>query len=60
MITFVLLLSKGKVHDVYLLFVTTERIFPFDVILKIGIPEKRNLLTLFWFDIPNYFIMADA
>ena len=69
------LLSKGKVRDVYttsspsyLLFVATDRISAFDVILKNGIPEKGKLLTkisLFWFEklgdiIPNHFVTADV
>ena len=69
------LLSKGKVRDIYatsspsyLLFVATDRISAFDVILKNGIPEKGKLLTkisLFWFEklggiIPNHFVTADV
>nr|GAT58502.1 SAICAR synthetase [Mycena chlorophos] len=68
------LLSKGKVRDIYttsdpnaLLFVASDRISAYDVILKNGIPQKGQLLTqisLFWFDklahiIPNHFITAD-
>ncbi|KAG5637739.1 hypothetical protein H0H81_003377 [Sphagnurus paluster] len=68
------LLSQGKVRDVYttssqehLLFVATDRISAYDVILKNGIPDKGKLLTqlsLFWFDklgyiIPNHFVTAD-
>ncbi|KIK94762.1 hypothetical protein PAXRUDRAFT_827681 [Paxillus rubicundulus Ve08.2h10] len=54
------LVSRGKVRDIYatsskdhLLFVATDRISVFDVILKNGIPDKGKLLTsisLFWFD----------
>lgn len=69
------LLSKGKVRDVYttsstdhLLFVATDRISAFDVILKNGIPDKGKLLTkisLFWFEklgeiIPNHFVTSDV
>ncbi|KAJ7693864.1 phosphoribosylaminoimidazole-succinocarboxamide synthase [Mycena rosella] len=68
------LLSKGKVRDIYatsdpekLLFVASDRISAYDVILKNGIPQKGKLLTevsLFWFKklahiIPNHFITAD-
>ncbi|KAK6543966.1 Bifunctional purine biosynthetic protein ade1 [Orbilia ellipsospora] len=53
------LLARGKVRDVYvlndseLLFVATDRISAYDVILKNGIPSKGKLLTsvsVFWFD----------
>ncbi|KAI9444506.1 phosphoribosylaminoimidazole-succinocarboxamide synthase [Lactarius indigo] len=54
------LLSKGKVRDIYatsslehLLFVASDRISAYDVILKNGIPDKGQVLTelsLFWFD----------
>ncbi|KAI0247104.1 phosphoribosylaminoimidazole-succinocarboxamide synthase [Lactifluus subvellereus] len=54
------LLSKGKVRDIYttsspdhLLFVASDRISAYDVILNNGIPEKGRVLTelsLFWFD----------
>lgn len=68
------LLSTGKVRDIYkssrsdsLLFVASDRISAFDVILKNGIPDKGKLLTkisLFWFGIlkdviPNHLITAD-
>ncbi|KAF8214022.1 hypothetical protein K438DRAFT_1706271 [Mycena galopus ATCC 62051] len=68
------LLSKGKVRDIYttsdpdaLLFIATDRISAYDVILKNGIPGKGALLTeisRFWFAklahiIPNHFITAD-
>ncbi|KAJ6561519.1 phosphoribosylaminoimidazole-succinocarboxamide synthase [Mycena vulgaris] len=68
------LLSKGKVRDIYatsesdkLLFVASDRISAYDVILKNGIPHKGKLLTevsLFWFKklahiIPNHFITAN-
>lgn len=66
------LLSKGKVRDIYalpdaadadkLLFVATDRISAFDVIMTNGIPAKGATLTelsLFWFHklrhiIPNH------
>ncbi|KAF2089972.1 phosphoribosyl-aminoimidazole-succinocarboxamide synthase [Saccharata proteae CBS 121410] len=53
------LLAKGKVRDVYeldnqtLLFVATDRISAYDVIMKNGIPQKGALLTALsthWFD----------
>ncbi|KAH9041301.1 phosphoribosylaminoimidazole-succinocarboxamide synthase [Lactarius pseudohatsudake] len=67
------LLSKGKVRDIYatsspehLLFVASDRISAYDVILKNGIPDKGRLLTelsLFWFDklkdiIPNHVVTS--
>ncbi|KAL7268637.1 Bifunctional purine biosynthetic protein ade1 [Rhizina undulata] len=66
------LLARGKVRDVYslssntLLFVATDRISAYDVILKNGIPDKGRLLTalsVFWFQYlesicPNHFITA--
>ncbi|KAJ3559686.1 hypothetical protein NP233_g11202 [Leucocoprinus birnbaumii] len=69
------LLSQGKVRDIYatsdpasLLFVATDRISAYDVILNNGIPTKGQLLTslsLFWFKklahiIPNHLITADV
>lgn len=51
-------LARGKVRDIYtideerLLFVTTDRISAYDVIMKNGIPEKGKILTAlseFWF-----------
>lgn len=68
------LLSQGKVRDIYatsdpnsLLFVATDRISAYDVILRNGIPDKGRILTeisLFWFDklkhiIPNHVITAN-
>ncbi|KIK08277.1 hypothetical protein K443DRAFT_128640 [Laccaria amethystina LaAM-08-1] len=68
------LISQGKVRDIYsttstdhLLFVATDRISAYDVILHKGIPEKGKLLTnisLFWFKklahiIPNHFVTAN-
>ncbi|KAI0346927.1 SAICAR synthetase [Trametopsis cervina] len=67
------LLSKGKVRDIYataspehLLFVASDRISAYDVILRNGVPEKGKILTkisLFWFDklkhiIPTHFVSA--
>lgn len=53
------LLVRGKVRDVYdlgeaLLFVTSDRISAFDVVLPNGIPGKGKVLTamsLFWFEL---------
>jgi phosphoribosylaminoimidazole-succinocarboxamide synthase len=66
------LFRRGKVRDVYdcgdsLLFIATDRISCFDVVLPDGIPYKGKILTalsLFWFDflkglIPNHLITAD-
>ncbi|KAI9279833.1 phosphoribosylaminoimidazole-succinocarboxamide synthase [Sporodiniella umbellata] len=67
------LLARGKVRDLYdideksLLFVATDRISAFDVIMKNSIPGKGKILTeisLFWFDLlkdvlPNHLITAD-
>jgi phosphoribosylaminoimidazole-succinocarboxamide synthase len=68
------LLSRGKVRDIYetsqsdkLLFVATDRISAYDVILNNGIPGKGNILTdlsLFWFNelqdvIPNHLITTE-
>ncbi|ODO08776.1 phosphoribosylaminoimidazolesuccinocarboxamide synthase [Cryptococcus wingfieldii CBS 7118] len=68
------LLAKGKVRDIYalpgkededkLLFVATDRMSAFDVIMNNGIPSKGITLTtlsLFWFEklkdvIPNHVI----
>ncbi|KAL7280600.1 hypothetical protein ACG7TL_005537 [Trametes sanguinea] len=68
------LLNKGKVRDVYatsdpnlLLFVASDRISAYDVILRNGVPDKGKVLTkisLFWFDklkhvIPTHFVTAN-
>lgn len=54
------LLSRGKVRDIYtltpttLLFIATDRISAYDVILTNGIPGKGRLLTalsVFWFQL---------
>ena len=66
------LVNRGKVRDVYdlgdaLLFVATDRLSAFDVVMTTGIPRKGEVLTqisLFWFDllkdIPNHLISADV
>ncbi|TBU37927.1 SAICAR synthetase [Dichomitus squalens] len=68
------LVSKGKVRDIYatsdpnlLLFVASDRISAYDVILRNGVPDKGKVLTkisLFWFEklkhvIPTHFVTAD-
>ncbi|ODQ81379.1 hypothetical protein BABINDRAFT_7175 [Babjeviella inositovora NRRL Y-12698] len=64
------LVAKGKVRDIYqstsdsLLFVATDRISAYDVIMTNGIPSKGKILTKlseFWFDflkptIPNHLL----
>ena len=65
------LLRRGKVRDVYdlgdtLLFVASDRLSVFDVVMPNGIPGKGRVLTqtsLFWFDflkdvVANHFITA--
>lgn len=66
------LLARGKVRDVYevdaqhLLFVATDRLSAFDVVMANGIPGKGKVLTqlsLFWFDqlkplCPNHLVTA--
>ncbi len=68
------LFRRGKVRDTYvlsddlLLFVTTDRISAFDVIMPNGIPDKGRVLTglsVFWFDrlrdlAPNHLVSADV
>ncbi|TPX51626.1 phosphoribosylaminoimidazolesuccinocarboxamide synthase [Synchytrium endobioticum] len=68
------LIARGKVRDIYevddtyLLFVATDRLSAFDVIMKNGIPGKGKILTqmsAFWFsylvDIaPNHVITWDV
>lgn len=64
---------RGKVRDVYdlghaLLFVATDRISAYDVIMDQPIPGKGTILTafsLFWFEqlrhiVPNHLITADV
>ncbi|MCC5847595.1 MAG: phosphoribosylaminoimidazolesuccinocarboxamide synthase [Verrucomicrobia bacterium] len=67
------LLARGKVRDVYevdadhLLFVATDRISAFDVIMENGVPGKGILLTrisCFWFEwlgnrTPHHFVTAN-
>ncbi|OBZ83210.1 Phosphoribosylaminoimidazole-succinocarboxamide synthase [Choanephora cucurbitarum] len=67
------LIARGKVRDLYevdeksLLFVATDRISAFDVIMKNPIAGKGKILTqisLFWFDLlkdvlPNHLITAN-
>jgi len=67
------LYARGKVRDIYdlgdkLLFVTTDRISAFDVVLPNGIPYKGAVLTqlsAFWFRqteniVPNHLITTDV
>ncbi|MBA3685594.1 MAG: phosphoribosylaminoimidazolesuccinocarboxamide synthase [Planctomycetes bacterium] len=68
------LVARGKVRDVYdvddrhLLFVATDRISAFDVVMANGIPGKGKVLTqlsLFWFQLlgdcgPNHLVTADV
>jgi len=66
------LMVRGKVRDVYdlgdsLLFVASDRISAFDIVLPNGIPGKGKVLTamsLFWFDfladtVDNHFVTAN-
>lgn len=65
------LVNRGKVRDIYdlgdsLLFIATDRISAFDVVMPNGIPLKGKVLTqlsLFWFELmdwmPNHLITAD-
>lgn len=63
------LLKRGKVRDVYdvgeyLLFIATDRISAFDVIMNQPVPEKGSILTkisVYWFKntthiVPNHFV----
>ena len=64
-------LASGKVREIYeideerLLFVATDRISAYDVVLPDAIPNKGRVLTglsLHWFeflDVPNHFITTD-
>jgi phosphoribosylaminoimidazole-succinocarboxamide synthase len=68
------LLARGKVRDVYeacdqhLLFVATDRISAFDVVMANGIPGKGKVLTqlsLFWFELlkdlcPHHLVTANV
>ncbi|MCP4567352.1 MAG: phosphoribosylaminoimidazolesuccinocarboxamide synthase, partial [FCB group bacterium] len=63
---------RGKVRDVYdlgenLLFIATDRISAFDVVMPNGIPERGKVLTavsVFWFNffkdvVDNHLVTAD-
>lgn len=65
-------IASGKVREAFdlgdsILFVTTDRISAFDVVMRQGIPDKGRVLTgmtLFWLDLtkdvcPNHLITAD-
>jgi phosphoribosylaminoimidazole-succinocarboxamide synthase len=66
-------IASGKVRDIYaldeehLLFVTTDRISAFDVVMNEGIPDKGRVLTTiteYWFEqtqdiIPNHLVSTD-
>lgn len=66
------LINKGKVRDVYdlgdsLLFVATDRLSAFDVVMPNGIPQKGEVLTQiskFWFDlmhdVTNHLLTCDV
>lgn len=67
------LMRRGKVRDIYdmgdrLLFVASDRISAFDVVMPNGIPGKGHVLTamsLFWFDflkdtVENHLITANV
>ncbi|MCK9408306.1 MAG: phosphoribosylaminoimidazolesuccinocarboxamide synthase [Bacteriovoracaceae bacterium] len=66
-------LKRGKVRDIYdvgehLLFVATDRLSAFDVVMPQGIPGKGKVLTLisaFWFEqtkdiIPNHVVSTNV
>lgn len=72
-LTGVELIARGKVRDVYqagegILFIATDRISAFDVVLPNGIPRKGEVLTklsIFWFDflkdlLPTHFLTANV
>lgn len=66
------LVNRGKVRDIYdledaLLFIATDRISAFDVVMPEGIPGKGRVLTqisLFWFELmnwlPNHLVSSDV
>jgi phosphoribosylaminoimidazole-succinocarboxamide synthase len=68
------LVRSGKVRDLYdldaerLLFVTTDRVSAFDVVMQEGIPHKGRVLTALaahWFErtrdvVPNHLVTADV
>jgi phosphoribosylaminoimidazole-succinocarboxamide synthase len=65
-------IASGKVRDIYdldpdhLLFVTTDRVSAFDVVMNEGVPSKGRVLTAIaahWFDrtddiVPNHLVSA--
>lgn len=67
-------IASGKVRDIYeldarhLLFVTTDRVSAFDVVMKEGIPHKGRVLTAisaWWFEhtrdlIPNHLVSTSV
>ncbi|MBP9212449.1 MAG: phosphoribosylaminoimidazolesuccinocarboxamide synthase, partial [Bacteroidetes bacterium] len=66
-------LKKGKVRDIYdvgehLLFVATDRLSAFDVVMPQGIPGKGKVLTqisAFWFEqtkdiVPNHVVSTNV
>lgn len=72
-LTGIKLIARGKVRDVYqmgddILFIATDRISAFDVVLPNGIPRKGEVLTklsIFWFDflkdlLPTHFLTANV
>ncbi len=67
------MINRGKVRDIYdlgdsLLFVASDRISAFDVVMPNGVPNKGKVLTqisLFWFELMsgwlrNHLISADV
>lgn len=66
--------ASGKVRDIYeldedhLLFVTTDRVSAFDVVMDAGIPDKGRVLTSIaahWFErtqdlVPNHLVSTDV
>ena len=67
------MINRGKVRDIYdlgdsLLFIASDRISAFDVVMNEGIPDKGEVLTqmsLFWFDflkdtVKNHLITANV
>lgn len=67
-------IASGKVRDIYaidddrLLFVTTDRVSAFDVVMNEGIPDKGRVLTAittYWFEqtrdiLPNHLLSTDV
>lgn len=65
--------ARGKVREIYdlgdkLLFIASDRLSAFDVVLPTPIPDKGKVLTamsVFWFDflrdvVPNHFVTANV